>query len=25
LITGIVKFERFGKTKQRVSVYPPAA
>ena len=25
LITGVVKFERFGKTKQRVSVYPPAA
>jgi large subunit ribosomal protein L27 len=24
LITGVVKFERFGKTKQRVSVYPPA-
>ena len=23
LITGVVKFERFGKTKQRVSVYPP--
>ncbi len=25
LIDGVVKFERFGKTKQRVSVYPPAA
>ena len=25
LITGVVKFDRFGKTKQRVSVYPPAA
>jgi large subunit ribosomal protein L27 len=25
LINGVVKFERFGKTKQRVSVYPPAA
>jgi large subunit ribosomal protein L27 len=25
MIDGIVKFERFGKTKQRVSVYPPAA
>ncbi|MDP2886604.1 MAG: 50S ribosomal protein L27 [Ignavibacteria bacterium] len=25
LITGVVKFERFGKTKQRVSVYLPAA
>jgi large subunit ribosomal protein L27 len=25
LITGVVKFERFGKTRQRVSVYPPAA
>jgi large subunit ribosomal protein L27 len=25
LVDGIVKFERFGKTKQRVSVYPPAA
>ncbi len=25
LITGVVKFERFGKTKQRVSVYPPSA
>jgi large subunit ribosomal protein L27 len=25
LVTGVVKFERFGKTKQRVSVYPPAA
>jgi len=24
LIDGVVKFERFGKTKQRVSVYPPA-
>ena len=23
LITGVVKSERFGKTKQRVSVYPP--
>ncbi len=25
LIDGVVKFERFGKSKQRVSVYPPAA
>ncbi|HCA82034.1 MAG TPA: 50S ribosomal protein L27 [Bacteroidetes bacterium] len=25
LIDGLVKFERVGKTKQRVSVYPPAA
>ncbi len=25
LVDGVVKFERFGKTKQRVSVYPPAA
>jgi large subunit ribosomal protein L27 len=25
LITGVVKFERMGKTKQRVSVYAPAA
>ena len=25
LVTGFVKFERMGKTKQRVSVYPPAA
>jgi len=25
LIDGFVKFERVGKTKQRVSVYPPAA
>jgi len=25
LIDGVVKFERFGKTKQRVSVYPPVA
>ena len=25
LIDGVVKFERFGKTKQRVSVYPPTA
>jgi large subunit ribosomal protein L27 len=25
LIDGFVKFERFGKTKQRVSVYPPTA
>ena len=25
LIDGVVKFERVGKTKQRVSVYPPAA
>lgn len=25
LITGVVKFERFRKTKQRVSVYPPTA
>ncbi|MCX6133654.1 MAG: 50S ribosomal protein L27 [Ignavibacteriales bacterium] len=25
LINGVVKFERFGKTKQRVSVYPPSA
>jgi large subunit ribosomal protein L27 len=25
LIDGVVKFERFSKTKQRVSVYPPAA
>jgi len=25
LIDGVVKFERFGKAKQRVSVYPPAA
>ncbi len=25
LIDGVVKFERFGKTKQRVSVYPATA
>ncbi|MBI3112061.1 MAG: 50S ribosomal protein L27 [Ignavibacteriales bacterium] len=25
LVDGIVKFERVGKTKQRVSVYPSAA
>ena len=25
LIDGVVKFERLGKTKQKVSVYPPAA
>lgn len=25
LIDGFVKFERVGKTKQRVSVYPPVA
>jgi len=25
LINGVVKFERMGKTKQRVSVYPSAA
>jgi large subunit ribosomal protein L27 len=25
MIDGVVKFERMGKTKQRVSVYPPAA
>jgi large subunit ribosomal protein L27 len=25
LIDGVVKFERLGKTRQRVSVYPPAA
>lgn len=25
LVDGVVKFERVGKTKQRVSVYPPAA
>jgi large subunit ribosomal protein L27 len=25
LVDGHVKFERVGKTKQRVSVYPPAA
>ena len=25
LVDGIVKFERSGKSKQRVSVYPPAA
>lgn len=25
LVDGVVKFERMGKTKQRVSVYPPAA
>jgi large subunit ribosomal protein L27 len=25
LIDGVVKFERLGKTKQRVSVYTPAA
>jgi large subunit ribosomal protein L27 len=25
MIDGVVKFERLGKTKQRVSVYPPAA
>jgi large subunit ribosomal protein L27 len=25
LVDGVVKFERLGKTKQRVSVYPPAA
>lgn len=25
LIDGVVKFERFGKTKQRVSVYAPIA
>jgi large subunit ribosomal protein L27 len=25
LIDGVVKFERVGKEKQRVSVYPPAA
>ena len=25
LINGVVKFERVGKTKQRVSVYPSAA
>ena len=25
LVDGVAKFERFGKTKQRVSVYPPAA
>ncbi len=24
LVDGVVKFERVGKTKQRVSVYPPA-
>jgi large subunit ribosomal protein L27 len=25
LVDGVVKFESLGKTKQRVSVYPPAA
>jgi large subunit ribosomal protein L27 len=25
MIDGVVKFERMGKTKQRVSVYPPVA
>lgn len=25
LVDGVVKFERFGKTKQRVSVYPATA
>ncbi len=25
LVDGMVKFERLGKTKQQVSVYPPAA
>ena len=25
MIDGVVKFERLGKTKQRVSVYPPVA
>ena len=25
MVDGVVKFERMGKTKQRVSVYPPAA
>lgn len=25
LIDGVVKFERLGKTRQKVSVYPPAA
>jgi large subunit ribosomal protein L27 len=25
MIDGVVKFERVGKTKQRVSVYPPVA
>jgi large subunit ribosomal protein L27 len=25
MIDGVVKFERMGKTKQRVSVYPPTA
>jgi large subunit ribosomal protein L27 len=25
MIDGVVKFERLGKTKQRVSVYPPAS
>jgi large subunit ribosomal protein L27 len=25
LIDGVVKFERVGKAKQRVSVYPPTA
>jgi large subunit ribosomal protein L27 len=25
MIDGVVKFERMGKTRQRVSVYPPVA
>jgi large subunit ribosomal protein L27 len=25
MVDGVVKFERMGKTKQRVSVYPPTA
>ena len=25
MVDGVVKFERLGKTKQRVSVYPPAS
>jgi large subunit ribosomal protein L27 len=25
MVDGVVKFERLGKTRQRVSVYPPAS